>query len=235
MKNKKNLLFALIGAGTLVLSAGVGFATWTINSTSDKNEDTSLKLSADATVTDNRIVLEMGSGKTEWTDNSVKFIPVKKASYSPELKQPIWLDVSSSEKEDDLTAKYHVAGKAQAGKTISIKPTFSDTTKEKTPTAKTYDDIKKLGIKTIRTTGIVGDLPVPQATTATVDDKGAFSADIIITFSWGEAFGGKNPYEYYNSKDYIKDLGDEAKTNIENLQYLPQCSFKLEVEVSVQA
>ena len=58
MKNKKNFLFALIGAGTLVLSAGVGFAAWTINSTSDKNEDTSLTLSADATVTDNRIVLD---------------------------------------------------------------------------------------------------------------------------------------------------------------------------------
>ena len=119
MKNKKNFLFALIGAGTLVLSAGVGFAAWTINSTSDKNEDTSLTLSADATVTDNRIVLEMGKGKTEWTDSSVKFIPVKKVSYSPELKNPIWLDVADSETEDDLTAKYHVVGKAQAGKTIN--------------------------------------------------------------------------------------------------------------------
>ena len=233
MKNKKNFLFALIGAGTLVLSAGVGFATWTINSTSDKNEDTSLKLSADATVNDNRIVLEMGSGKTEWTDSLVKFIPVKKTSYNPVLKT-VWLDVADSETKDNLTATYHVVGKDQAGKTINITPTFSDTTKEST-TVKTYDQIKVLGKKTDGQTGIVGALPVPIATQVKAGEKGEFSADITITFSWGDAFGGKNPYEYYNSQAYTKELGDEAKTNIENLQYLSHCSFKLEVTVSVQA
>ena len=142
MKNKKNFLFALIGAGTLVLSAGVGFAAWTINGTSDKKEDSSLKLSADATVTDNRIVLDQT--KTNWSDQTVKFIPVKKTSYSPALKT-IWLDVADEEQTDDLGAKFHVEGTVPGNKTITIKPTLSDTTQpDAANNIKSYQDRKSV-------------------------------------------------------------------------------------------
>lgn len=53
-----------------------------------------------------------------------------------------------------------------------------------------------------------------------------------IRFAWGSAFGGQNPMDYYNEKDWTKDLETEAKTNIEKLKSLDGLGFTLSFTVA---
>ncbi len=231
---KKNFLFGLIGAGALILSGSVGFAAWTIKNSTDSKEDTDLKITADATIKDENLQL----GECKWDENSsVKFLPVTKTglAYS-------WLSAPNALSTEQLTATYTIAGKgAPASGTVTINATFEDTTTASTD-VKTYSELRNLGTNSdTKETGIVGELPKPiigsngtaNTGSVTAAADGSFTASISVTFSWGAAFGGKNPYEYYNSKPYKKELATEAKTNIEYLAYLPKCSFKLTVTVNV--
>ena len=231
---KKNFLFGLIGAGALILSGSVGFAAWTIKNSTDSKEDTELKITADATVKDENLQL----GECKWDENSsVKFLPV-----ITETKLPYsWLSATGSLPTEQLTATYNIAGKgAPASGTVTIDATFEDTTTASTD-VKTYSELKNLGTNSeTHAKGIVGELPEPiigsngtaNTGSVTAGADGSFIASIYVTFSWGAAFGGKNPYEYYNSKPCTPDLATEAKTNIEYLAYLPKCSFKLTVNVT---
>lgn len=231
---KKNFLFGLIGAGALILSGSVGFAAWTIKNRFDSKTDTSLKLSADATVNDERIKLDQNECK--WFDSVVEFKPVVESS-KPYAHS--WLSVSDQLSAENLTATYVVKGTATKGIKLNITASFTDDTKPGTDTI-AYADIVKFGAKDTNKTGVVGNLPNAaissgndgQSSTITVGDNGAFSADISVTFAWGDAFGGQNPYEYYNNQDYSETLANEAKANIEYLKYLPNCSFKLVVTVT---
>lgn len=231
---KKNFLFGLIGAGALILSGSVGFAAWTIKNGSDSKTDTSLKLSADATVNDERIKLDQNECK--WFDSVVEFKPVVDSS---KHYAHSWLSVSDQLKAENLTATYVVKGTATKGTQLNITADFTDETKPGTDTI-AYADIVKLGAKDTNKTGVVGNLPDAvissgdsgQSSTIIVGDNGAFSANISVTFAWGDAFGGQNPYEYYNNQDYSEPLANEAKANIEHLKYLPNCSFKLVVTVT---
>lgn len=233
---KKNFLFGLIGAGALILSGSVGFAAWTIKNSTDSKEDTVLKITADATVIDESLQL----GECKWDENSsVKFLPV-----ITETKLPYsWLSATGALSTEQLTATYTIAGTgAPASRAVTIDAKFEDTTTASSG-VKTYDELKNLGTNSEKTkgTGIVGELPKPiigsngaaNTGSVTANADGSFTASISVTFSWGAAFGGKNPYEYYNSKPCTKDLATEAKTNIGYLDYLPKCSFKLTVTVKV--
>ena len=233
---KKNFLFGLIGAGALILSGSVGFAAWTIKNSTDSKEDTYSKITADATVNDES--LQLTKNECKWTDSTVQFKPVKNTG-SPTG----WLSVSDPADNDDLTASYQIKGKASAKAAITIQATFEDTTQKSTNgDVKSYQELTTLGTNSEQTpgTGIVGELPKPiigssgaaNTGSVTADADGSFTASISVTFSWGAAFGGKNPYEYYNSKTYKPNLATEAKTNIGYLVYLPKCSFKLTVNVT---
>lgn len=231
---KKNFLFGLIGAGALILSGSVGFAAWTIKNGFDSKTDTSLKLSADATVKDERIKLDQNECK--WSDSKVEFKPVVDSS---KHYAHSWLSVSDQLTAENLTATYVVKGTATNGTQLNITAEFTDETKTGTDTI-AYADIVKLGAKDTNKTGVVGNLPAAaissgndgQSSTITVGENGAFSANISVTFAWGDAFGGQNPYEYYNNQKYSEPLANEAKANIEYLKYLPNCSFKLVVTVT---
>lgn len=230
---KKNFLFGLIGAGALILSGSVGFAAWTIKNSTDSKEDSALKITADATVNDENLQL----GACDWDENSsVKFLPVipkTELSFS-------WLSATGALDQEQLTATYNIAGTgAPASSKVTIDATFEDTTTAST-NVKTYNQLRSLGTNSeTKKTGIVGELPKPiigsngtaNTGSVTAAADGSFTASISVTFSWGAAFAGKNPYEYYNSKPYKPDLATEAKTNIEYLAYLPKCSFKLTVNV----
>lgn len=229
---KKNFLFGLIGAGALILSGSVGFSAWTIKNSTDSKEDSSLKITADADVKDESIKL----GECSWTDPLVEFKPVKTTeTYS-------WLEVSDPIPSENLVATYSIAGTAKAGQNLTISAKFADATDTtKDENSKKYSDLVILGnSEDGKEHGIVGALPTPtisggssgNASIEADSTSGAFSATISVQFSWGLAFGGVNPYKYYNSKKYSEPLADLAKTNIGYLSYLPKCSFKLTVTVN---
>ena len=221
MKNKKNFLFALIGAGTLVLSAGVGFASWTITNDSD-SQDGSLNISADTEVNDNRLVIV----SHDWTDSSIQFKPVEATTTKH------WLTVSGALKEEDLSAKFTISGKAAGNAKLVVSAKLEDSGHTGTHS---YTQLTSLGEKFNEPSkkGIVKALPIIDDQKITANAEGNFSADITFSLSWGEAFNSKNPYSYYNSRDYSSLLADNAKTNLGYLSDLSKCSIKLTVTVSV--
>ena len=221
MKNKKNFLFALIGAGTLVLSAGVGFASWTITNDSD-SKDGSLNISADTEVNDNSLVIV----SHDWTDSSIQFKPVKASTLHH------WLTVSDALDKEDLSATFAISGKAAGNAKLVVSAKLEDLGHTGT---NSYTQLTSLGTNFNEPSkrGIVKALPTINDQKITANAEGNFSSNITFSLSWGEAFNSQNPYSYYNSRDYSSLLADNAKTNLGYLSDLSKCSIKLTVTVSV--
>lgn len=212
---KKNFLFGLIGAGALILSGSVGFAAWTIKNSSDSKEDTSLKITADAEVKDQRISVTA----LNWDQKSINFAPSKiNSNGQPVSYSNTWLEADGYE-SSNLTTTCTVTGTAPDGVKLSVIPTLTETTNVYTP---------------LIGDGIVGKIPTPTVSLGndTVTDS-QFSATITIKFTWGSAFGGDNPYVFYNKTEYDADKAEEARDNILKLAQLKSCKFNLKVDVSL--
>ena len=76
---------------------------------------------------------------------------------------------------------------------------------------------------------LVTALPTATKTAANFDANGSFV--YTITFGWGSAFGGVNPYNYYNDgSKTAADYGAEAQTKLSNLNsYLEDAAFSITV------
>ena len=222
MKNKKNFLFALIGAGTLVLSAGVGFAAWTINVKNTETGSGDIIVSADGTVTDNRIAIDTQNSNFQQGFSTISF-----AADTGDKKDNDWLTVTGDSKEK-LTLKYDVVVTGGKGLTVQISEAkVVDEGTQKTFTNLTGADNKKIF-------GALPSFSQDQVIIMTETTNGTYKGTIELTFTWGDAFGNVNPYKYYNANGYDKSLADKAKTNIEKLQVINGYQgLKLSYKVSV--
>ncbi len=225
MKTKKNFLFGLIGAGALILSGSVGFAAWTIKNTTASKDDSTLHISADATVNDESISIT----RSEWdSTKSVQFKPVKDANKTYKYS---WLGASEELTAESLTAIFEIDGKAPKGKTVNITATFTETTNN--DATETYSSLVTKGIVAELPTPHVGSSGSSNTGTAVASQAGEFKASVSVEFGWGTKFGNVNPYEHYNNLEYTPGLATEAKTNIEYLRYLENCKFQLTVDFSI--
>lgn len=203
MKNKKNFLFVFIGAGTLVLSAGVGFAAWTIG-TQDESSKKGINISADGTVTDNRIAID--TNKSQFTGNTgLSFVGEKTdETYN-------WLSINPENSTDNLSLTFHLEV-TSAVEQLNLKVTGSivdtNTTSEKKGA---FDQLVADHLIT-KPTSISGSL------SPTKDDTKKYSADLTLDFGWGTEFGNVNPYKFYNNQSYEPTLGNKARTNLSKLE-----------------
>ena len=215
---KKNFLFGLIGAGALILSGSVGFAAWTINAQQETGTG-SINVSADGTITDNRIKIDTTNSKFQDGYNSISFA----AAINGSTFATPWLSASAPiEAVDKLTLKYDVTVTGHAGLNVSA-------------TAKIVDKDNGEFSTLIDPDHIIGALPTNINVTLTDKKKnGTYTGTIEATFTWGSAFGNQNPYVYYNSKTYTKDLADKASENIAKLATITNYSgLTLSYTVSV--
>lgn len=215
---KKNFLFGLIGAGALILSGSVGFAAWTINAQQETSTG-SINVSADGTITDNRIKIDTTNSKFQDGYNSISFA----AALNGSTFETPWLSASTPiEAVDKLTLKYDVTVIGHAGLNVSANASVVD---------------KDNGeFTTLIDQGIIGALPTNINVTLT-DEKnnGTYTGTIEATFTWGSVFGNQNPYVYYNSQTYKKDLADKASENIAKLATITNYSgLTLSYTVSVK-
>ena len=215
---KKNFLFGLIGAGALILSGSVGFAAWMINAQQEIGTG-SINVSADGTITDNRITIDTTNCTFQDGYNSISFA----AAINGSTFATPWLSASTPiEAVDKLTLKYDVTVTGHAGLNVSA-------------TAKIVDKDKGAFSTLINTDHIIGALPTNINVTLTDEKKnGTYTGTIEATFTWGSAFGNQNPYVYYNSQTYTKDLADKASENIAKLATITNYSgLTLSYTVSV--
>lgn len=226
---KKHTLFALLGAGTLVLSASVGFAAWTINAKPvDGKAD--INVSADGTVNDNRITIDSTQSKFA-SDSGIAFNAVK----NDEITNP-WLSADPLGDSEKLSLTYHLYVKGKTG--LASKLSVSGGVVDRGEGTK-YDALAADGV------AIVGKLPtINGGITFSAQDTGntesTYYASISLTFSWGAKFTSStshtivNPYTYYNEKD--DSWADDAKTTLSKLKDLEgYTGLKFEFTVSVAA
>lgn len=225
---KKNFLFGLIGAGALILSGSVGFAAWTINVKNDINKDASLGVSADGTITDNRIKLDANS-KFQTGFDSIAFVPVVPVS-DANITSP-WLNADPLASAEKLTIKYDLIVTGGDNLTVSAN-------------ASIVDEGKDTKFTSLIDEGVIGALPtnIKVSLTKEISPTGTtYKGTIEAPFTWGTHFTSTkthtpvNPYTYYNEQDYSDSLANDANESIAKLQNIQNYSgLKLKYIVSAK-
>lgn len=162
-------------------------------------------------ITDNRVTLQILE-----SDKSVLF---SGKSTNPGTYSNPWLTTTSTE---DLTI------------TINYQVGFKDTTKSN------YGDItvSAEGVYTEIQSAITKNyIAVDSLTVNNPASDGTGS--IVLKFKWGTAFGGQNPFDYYNSKgvnEIIPDTSikysDDAYTKLNELSEFNSAKFTINVTAS---
>ena len=233
---KKHTLFALLGAGTLALSASVGFAAWTINAR-DAKDDVSINVSADGTVNDNRIeISKSGEGTTSGfaSSSGIAFQAVQDSN----ITNP-WLSAKPLAESEQLSLTYNLYVKGKVGLSLSVSGSVVDNG---------INEGKDKKYDALASSHIVGALPKINSTALEEYNKGndttpsTYRASITLNFSWGSKFTSTkrskivNPYIFYNEKDYTPELATDAQNTLSQLSNLQgYTGLKFEFTVFVAA
>ena len=200
---RKTLTLTLVLLSCLAL-IGVGFASWIISANTTK--EVSGNISVD-TVTDNRLTIE-----TTWLGNKDSIVfGWKEGTYANN-----WLKNTDSAYAENLSVTL----------VVTVTDAEGNATAAKSVTASIKGDEK---YTTAETANLVGSLPA--ASVEPVEgETGVYH--VTFTFTWGSAFGAKNPLEYYNSQSYTEDLAATAETKLESLYALKDANFTITLTVT---
>lgn len=201
---------------------GAGFAAWVITGNTDTDASGNIQVNA---VVDNRLVLAVS-----WQDSkdSITYGP-KAGDYTYD-----WLTYDENDDTESLTVTLVLTLENYA----SLKSSQEATTISDISIAFAWDEAQMTEYVAARDTDkVVGALPTANALTlasfSDADEDGKYTATVTFTFTWGEAFGGKNPMEYYNNQEFTNDLATEATENLTKLYALNAAGFKLNLTGSV--
>ena len=188
---KRRSLTVLLCLLAIISLASVGFAAWVISA--GDTEEVTGNVQVD-TVSDQRLVIKVTSG-----EQNLNFLA------SAEEISGAWLTSDSKEKEDleivlTFTLEYADKNATTAPKDAVVKVEWDKPTSEKLDAA--------------LTAGYIAE--VPKATVTSVEVGKTITYTAKINFKWGTAFGGKNPYTYYNELD-VETAADVAFETLTNL------------------
>lgn len=208
---RKSLSLLLSGLLTVCLT-GVGFASWLIVQGEEKEAQTG------------EVVVEKVEDKkmsitTSWKDSkdTFNFTGVAGANTG-------WLRSDTTKPELlSLTLVVTVQNAAyDADKTIDIEFEASNPTNYTTVT--TADKRDADGDQTYLIAPSISDHAIVETNIA---EDGSYTFELPITFQWGNFFENKNPYNYYQGKDYSSNV-TEAKTALGELySLLDKMSFTI--------
>lgn len=234
---KKKLTITIASILSVIVIIGVGFAAWVItNPNVEAAADGTISVE---TVTDKSYTLT-ATNPTETISFGAPATPDTAATKG-------WL--VNKEKAENLTATLtltitykdwsvipeNLKLKIEAG-TVSGKSFVKDETKKfenlvdtilKNPTI-SYDELTTTTPVSVTMNG--AEVEIPKKAFKKDDLTKTATLEVTVTFGWGSAFGGDNPYNYYNKKDYSTGLAQEANTNLTNLyNALNGLSYKVTV------
>ena len=208
---RKSLSLLLSGLLTVCLT-GVGFASWLIVQ-GEKVEATTGEVVVE-TVEDKTMSIT-----TSWKDskNTFNFTGVAGANTG-------WLRSDTTEPERlSLTLVVTVQHAAyDADKTIDIEFEASNPTNYTTVT--TADKRPADGDQTYLIAPSISDHAIVETNIA---EDGSYTFELPITFQWGEFFEKKNPYTYYQGKDYSTYVEDATEALEELYTLLDNMSFTI--------
>lgn len=212
---RKTLTLTLSILACLAL-IGVGFASWIISANTSTTAQGSFIVD---TVTDNRleatgrwITITKDSGENEVVtsdDNSAK---VSFGAPATMDKTDAWLTNDKKGTTEKLTVVYELTVKTKGGEFVS-NLSGDEITGTVSCSDETYDP-KYVALPTL-----------------TVTNKGNGIYYLQLDFDWGTDFGGKNPYVYYNEKEYSDALAEEAFNKLDAIKALNNIKFTFNISV----
>ena len=202
---RKTLTLTLVLLSCLAL-IGVGFASWIISANTTKKVEGNISVD---TVTDNRLTIE-----TAWKDDkdSVVF-GWKNGNYTNS-----WLKNTDANYAENLAVTLVVTLKDAKGNA-------KDAATDGVTATIVGDDL----YNTAKEANLVGELPTAKVEPV-VGQTGVYH--VTFTFTWGSAFNGKNPLEYYNSQSYTDELAAQAQDNLNALNALKDSKFTVTLTVT---
>lgn len=212
---RKTLTLTLSILACLAL-IGVGFASWIISANTSTTAQGSFIVD---TVTDNRleatgrwITITKDSGENEVVtsdDNSAK---VSFGAPATMDKPDAWLTNDKNGTTEKLTVVYELTVKTKGGEFVS-NLSGDEITGTVSCSDETYDP-KYVALPTL---------------TVTNKENGIYY--LQLDFDWGTDFGGKNPYVYYNEKEYSDALAEEAFNKLDAIKALNNITFTFNISV----
>lgn len=211
---KRKTLTLAISVFALLAIISVGFASWVITR-QDQNKDAN-----------GSITVETINGEVNYLESvTISGNPIHFGTPETMNKPNAWLTASSDAKQQNLTATLTIVltKNLEAGEKIklTVKADDSDSTKKAAyeaaiatdPTSTNY--IKAPVFK-------MGGTEVTELTSANFSENasGKYEAVVTIAFDWGTAFGGNNPYDYYNEKKFNSENVSAANTALSALAKL---------------
>lgn len=229
MKSNKKFSLGVKIASILscVAVLSVGFASWLIVNLPTETNDTIGSFEV-YEVVDNSVTLaydwgadgegdfvknDQGDDTTTYTEKAQAAAKITFGKPASSSVQNPWLRAGSDVQNEKLTA--------------TVKVTIGNYN-ELTSFSASIDASVFSGISTLVGTPTVS-YKTTEGTNADTDgtigvlskDELTAAAGVVVvefTFSWGTAFGGNNPYDYYNDQTYSAELGTEANTNLTAIQ-----------------
>ncbi len=213
---KRRTLTMVVGLLLCLSLIGVGFASWVISAGDEEVATGNIEVEA---VTDKRLTM------TVVTNNqSIHF--GKPATMS--VTNP-WLTNPDGETEQ-LSATFRVSVAYKNGSTIDASELQFDAQYDATSDVKAAIEAQYIGAPTVTFSEVVND-----NTEGNAADTTKVTYDVTIAFTWGEAFGNKNPYNYYNVEGKsAEDDGDSAYNALNAFYQMNAQTFLINLSVNLK-
>lgn len=244
---KRKALTITICFLALVSIVSIGFASWVI--TKPMEEQT-----AAGSITAEAVKVDGYTLSVEWQDVEEGHDPVihfGKPSTENTLPTPVgvtaWLTADGTSEEEALTCTLRIkvsnTANIASGLTLTLNTVIDEVLKE-------LDDEETAFGKAVAATyiamptvqvGANGEATYDPATKVAIaktdftpDSEGAASGycDVVITFAWGDLFGGINPLNHYNQADYTDEKANEAQTALEAIKAIADSNSAYKVTVA---
>lgn len=191
-KRSLGLLIAGVAAASMI---GTGFAAWVITANAEASQQGQFSVD---TVESKGITITPVFGANEGTINF----------FGPSGTTSGWLTVSGETREKlstDLTINFGLLDSA-AYSDFNLTITFTG--------SQGYNDAVTAGY-IVAPTFELGGSDYDNGDSVALDTVvSSNSATFTITFDWGDAFGGDNPYDFYNTFAYNDDYWMDEKTPV---------------------
>lgn len=212
----KRKTIALVASLLICISLiGVGFAAWVISAPGTAEVSSQIQVE---TVTDNRLVVTT----PDLSDKNIVF-----GHPATMNTANAWLTANGDQTEN-LTVSFDV--------TVKNGDSTSINSNDLNVTVVFDNDNLDSRITAAHTNGYIAEPQVGIALKTSTPTTGTtLTYTVTITFAWGDAFGGENPYIYFNNKTITDKVstsdnttwGDYAKTTLEALETLNNVSIPI--------